>query len=183
MDIRPEAAGEADAIGELVRDAFTTAAHADGTEHLVVARLRRRGRLTVSLVAVEGGAAGGDAVVGHVAASPVRILPGEGEPDGDPGPEGWFGLGPLSVREDRRREGIGARLMTSAIDELRSRGAAGCVLLGDPDYYARFRFAHHPELGMEGLPPEAAGYFQALPLAGSVPAGLVRYDPAFFGDD
>ena len=130
-DIRdpPETPDDAPAIAALVTDAFLTAAHADGTEAAIVDGLRAAGALLLSLVATDG-----PALVGHVAASPVTIA----------GRPGWAGIGPLAVRADRRRAGIGAALMTAALDALRARGLAGAVLVGDPAYYARFGFAAEP---------------------------------------
>ncbi|HEY0953302.1 MAG TPA: GNAT family N-acetyltransferase, partial [Roseateles sp.] len=60
----------------------------------------------------------------------------------------------------------------------RAAGAAGCVLLGDPAYYARFGFAARPGLVLPGVP---ASHFQALQLDATppLPAGQVAYDAAF----
>jgi putative acetyltransferase len=162
IPIRPEAPGDAPAIAALITDAFLTAAHADGTEAAIVDGLRAAGALSLSLVALDG-----DTLAGHVAASPVTI-------DGRPG---WAGIGPLAVRDDHRRQGIGAALVTAALDALRARGLAGAVLVGDPRYYARFGFAARPGLTVPGIPDE---YVLALPFAGDAPNGAIAYHPAFF---
>jgi putative acetyltransferase len=159
--IRPERPEDAAAIGPLITAAFLTAEHRDGTEAAIVDRLRADGALLLSLVAADG-----PALVGHVAASPVTV---GGRP-------GWAGIGPLAVRADRRRQGIGARLMTAALDALRARGLAGAVLVGDPAYYARFGFAARPGLTVPGIPD---AYVLALPFAGPAPAGAIAYHPAF----
>lgn len=124
--------------------------------------LRGAGQLSVSLVAEADGA-----VVGHVAASPVTLSGGE---------RGWYGLGPVSVTPAWQGRGIGSRLVRQALDVLRARGAAGCVVLGEPGYYGRFGFAAAPALVLPGVPP---AYFQALAFAGAVPAGTVAYHAAF----
>lgn len=162
MHIRAEMPGDAAAIERVTVDAFRHAPHTGHTEQFIVRALRQRERLSVSLVAEEDGV-----VVGHVAVSPVRIS------DGD---EGWFGLGPISVVPSRQRCGVGTSLMREALVRLRALGARGCVVLGDPGYYARFGFRAEPSLILPGVPAE---YFQALSFDGRMPVGTVAYDEAF----
>jgi predicted N-acetyltransferase YhbS len=131
--------------------------------------LRDAGQLALSLVAVE---ASGDAdtVIGHVALSPVTLTP---TPDGGPD---WYGLGPLAVVPERQGQGVGSRLVRSALEHLSGLGAAGCVLLGDPAYYGRFGFRATPALVLAGVP---AAYFQALAFGGAIPEASVAYAAAF----
>ncbi|MRX50708.1 GNAT family N-acetyltransferase [Paracoccus sp. S-4012] len=167
MHFRPETAEDREVIAALIEAAFAGAAHASGREAEIVAGLRRAGGLTLSLVAEDQGA-----VVGHVAFSPVSIA-GEG---GAAAADGWFGLGPVAVRPDRQRGGVGTGLIHAGLARLRDAGARGCVVLGDPAYYRRFGFAPDPALRLDGVPPE---YFMRLVLAGPLPAGRVTYHPAF----
>jgi len=160
--IRDEHPSDIDAIAHLTEAAFANAPHTSHTEHFIVAALRKAGQLSVSLVALEG-----DDLVGHVAVSPVTLSSGD---------TGWHGLGPISVRPDRQGRGIGSALMVEAIERLKAMGSAGCVLLGDPGYYARFGFRACEQLVLPGVPTE---YFQALPLAGGIPATEVSYHIAF----
>lgn len=164
MIVRPEREGDIDAIRTLTETAFRTAPHADGTEHLVVDRLRAAGALTLSLVAEEGGM-----VVGHVAFSPVRISDGSRD---------WYGLGPLSVDPSRQGKGIGGRLAREGLDRLKAAGAGGCVVLGDPAYYSRFGFAPDPRLALDGVPPE---YFMRVAFSPVYGEGTVSYHPGFYG--
>ena len=60
------------------------------------------------------------------------------------------------------------------------RGAAGCVLLGEPAFYGRFGFKAEPQLRLPGVPPE---YFQALAFGPSRPQGTVAYHAAFDARD
>lgn len=162
LAIRQETAADVDAIDRLTRDAFLHAEHTDHTEQFIVKALRDAGALSVSLVAELAGE-----LVGHAAASPVSIS------DGTPG---WYGLGPVSVAPGHQRQGVGSQLVSHLLDALRQRGAQGCVVLGEPAYYGRFGFRAHDSLVLPGVP---AGYFQALPLDGALPAGSVRYHGAF----
>lgn len=160
MRIRPETQADHDAIGRVTTAAFATTAHASGQEARIVEALRAAGALRLSLVTECEGA-----VAGHVALSPVTL---------DDGTPGWFGLGPVSVDPDRQGRGIGAALVRAALDRLPALGAAGCVVLGDPAYYTRFGFRHHPALRYPQAPAE---YFMAL--GDAVPAATVAYHPAF----
>lgn len=66
--------------------------------------------------------------------------------------------------------------MTRALRELRTLGAAGCVVLGEPGYYARFGFGPQPSLVLPGIPPQ---YFQAIAMQGAIPSGQVAYHASF----
>lgn len=162
MEIRPERPGDEAAIAEVIEAAFALAEHRDGTEAQIVDRLREHGALSLSLVAVEG-----DAIVGHVAFSPVTI---------DGADLNWFGLGPVAVLPYLQGKGLGSSLIRNGLDRLREIGAAGCVLVGEPEYYGRFGFRADERLVYPGLPPI---YFQALPLGDDLPTGTVAYHSAF----
>lgn len=160
--IRPESPADIAAIHALTEAAFRTAAHSAGTEQFIVDALRRAGALAVSLVAVADGT-----VIGHVAVSPVTVSGGE---------SGWYGLGPISVSPPLQRTGVGSRLMHAALQALRERGAAGCLLVGDPAYYGRFGF--RPATGLEypGVPPE---YFMAVSFGPALPQGIATFHAGF----
>jgi len=160
--IRPEQEGDAAAIEAVTMAAFANAPHSDQTEQFIVRELRHAGALSISLVAEREGR-----IIGHVAVSPVQV--------GD-GSKGWYGLGPISVAPAAQGQGIGSRLMTAALQGLRDIGAEGCVLLGEPAFYARFGFEAAGRLELPGVPPE---YFQALAFRESTAHGIVRYHPAF----
>lgn len=162
MLIRDERPADAAAIHALTEAAFRDAPHTSHTEQFIVDALRRAGALEVSLVAEEP-----SGLVGHVAASPALLSEGS---------RGWFGLGPVSVTPGRQGQGIGAALVQAALQRLRERGAAGCVVLGDPAYYGRFGFRAHDGLVLPDVPPR---YFQALAFGGAIPAATVAYHRAF----
>ena len=61
-------------------------------------------------------------------------------------------LGPLAVDEASRKLGVGAALMTRALEMARQRSHGTVILLGDAPYYARFGFstAKTAELSLPG---------------------------------
>jgi putative acetyltransferase len=164
--IRPERPDDADAIHDLIVIAFEPMPFSEGTEAPIVRALRAGGELAVSLVDEEG-----DEIIGHVAFSPVTI----GGAD-----VGWYGLGPISVRPDRQRQGIGSRLGAAGRDELRSRGARGgargCALIGNPAVYGPMGFVSDEALTYRGL---GGGLVQRLLLDGESVHGELRFADAF----
>ena len=158
--VRFERRADAEDIRAVTEAAFAGERHSDGTEGSIPERLRDAGGLRLSLVAEDGGE-----VVGHVAFSPATVG-GEGN---------WVALGPVSVRPERQREGIGTRLIEGGLAQVR-RGARGCVLLGDPGTYARFGFEPAEALRWGGV---SAPYLQVLVWSGPKPSGRVAFHPAF----
>lgn len=154
--VREECPSDIAAIHAVIEAAFRDAPHTSHTEQFIVDALREAGALHLSLVAEKDGS-----VIGHVAASPVEISDAS---------TGWFGLGPLSVTPGLQCHGIGSLLMKEALRQLQARGAAGCVLLGDPTFYSRFGFHAEPDIVLPDV-PEA--YFQALAFGKTLPRGVV----------
>lgn len=165
LHIEPERPGDAHAISAIITAAFAPMPFSDGDEARVIDDLRQAGALTLSLVALTGEGE----LVGHIAFSHVQI---------DGHPCDWYGLGPVCAAPERQRQGIGSALITAGLDCLRSRGAAGCVLLGNPDYYRRFGFLSDPALTYHGQPNP---YFQRLVLEGPPAQGDASFHPAFDG--
>jgi putative acetyltransferase len=162
VKIRGETSTDLAQIEAVTVCAFLKAPHTSHTEQHIVNALRTAGTLAISLVAEAD-----NAVIGHVAISPVSISDGMTD---------WFGLGPISVLPQHQRRGVGSQLMHEALRALRERGASGCVVLGEPEYYGRFGFHADPNLVLPGVPPE---YFQAISFDASRPRGTVSYHEAF----
>ena len=141
MEIRNETSSDVSAIEAVTIAAFLNAPHTGHTEQFIVSALRKAGKLTFSLVADTN-----RSIIGHVAVSPVSISDGAA---------GWFGLGPISVTPERQGRGVGSRLMREALRILREQGAAGCVLLGEPEFYGRFGFRGDPTLILPDVPAES----------------------------
>lgn len=70
-------------------------------------------------------------LVGHGAFSPATI-------DGED--ISCFDPRQVSIDADNQGVGIGPALIRVGLEQLRSRGTAGCVVPGDPAYYSRFGF-------------------------------------------
>ena len=162
MIIRHETPFDIDVITEITAAAFADCPHGNHTEQFIVTALRAAGALTVSLVAEIDGE-----VVGHIAFSPVTI---------DGKLCGWYGLGPVSVRPDIQKKGIGKSLINAGLQRLKESGAKGCMLVVEPEYYKRFGFKNIPELILEGVPPQ---YFLALPFDESPVKGVAAFHQAF----
>ncbi len=92
----------------------------------LVEALRRRGAMTLSLVAVQAGR-----VMGQLLFSPVTIKsPWDSLPA--------VGLGPVGVFPACQRKGGGSALIRPGWSRCQQEGHQLAVVLGDPDYYARF---------------------------------------------
>jgi len=162
VQIRIERPADDVAIHELTSAAFEPMPFSSGTEAPIIRALRASGDLTLSLVAEDDGA-----IVGHIAFSPVTI---------DGVHAGWFGLGPISVRADRQRRGIGKALIARGVELLREQGASGVALIGNPDIYGRVGFESDGLLAYGDLDRRLV---QRLVLSGPPPRGELKFAPAF----
>jgi putative acetyltransferase len=153
--------------------AVTTAAFAEGAqapepvETTLLARLRADPAWlpALSLVAVGDGA-----VIGHVVCTRGYV-----------GDAPALGLGPISVRPDRQRGGVGHALMHAVLGAADATDEALVALVGDPAFYRRFGFVAASELGIVAPDPAWGRHFQARAL-NACPAGLTgtfRYAPPF----
>ena len=162
ITIRAEQPGDEATIHKLTEAAFRDMPYSDGDEQHLVDALRADGDLALSLVAEDG-----ERIVGHIAFSRVTISDGSLD---------WYGLAPVSVWPDLHGQGIGSTLVRRGVADMEAAGAKGIVLLGSPDYYARFGFEHDPQLQYPGPPAE---FFQRLVLHGPAARGVVRFAKAF----
>jgi putative acetyltransferase len=112
----------------------------------------------LSLVAADADGA----VVGHVVCTRATI-----------GRAPVLGLGPLSVRPDRQRQGVGSALMHAVLGAADALGEPLVVLLGSTEYYPRFGFRLASECGVTPKHPEWAPHFQVRTLT--------SYDPGLRG--
>ncbi len=162
--IRPENPDDYAEIHDVTRRAFAPMPYSDGDEPDLIDRLRKAEALAISLVAEKDAR-----IAGHIAFSPAYA---------DDGSQGWYALGPVAVAPELQCQNIGSALIHKGIDLLRERGAAGCILVGNPDYYTRFGFLPFPGLAPPGQPEE---YFMILPLETKRPQATVQFHMLFQG--
>ncbi len=165
IKIHPETPEDIEAIGCVNEQAF-----GKQQEKELVDKLRRHGKLIVSLVAVKE-----REVVGHIAFSPVAV---ESEKDSFPA----ITLAPLAVLPDCQKQGIGTMLMDAGLDYCRKLGHEVVFLVGHPQYYPRFGFIKAGEKGIKcefEAPPEAFMLLELQPGALAGRKGMVRFQPEF----
>lgn len=162
MWIRTETQADHAAIDELLGAAFADVPGSGQVERRIASALRDDDAMSLCLVADIDGRIAGCAMF-----SPVSIE--DGAPD-------WYGLGPVAVSPHDQRHGVGSALIRAGLAELADRGAAGCVVLGEPGYYGRFGFRNEPSLRYADAP---AQYFQALAFNDEPANGEVRYHRSF----
>lgn len=73
-------------------------------------------------------------------------------------------LGPLAVEGATQGEGVGANLMRLAIARAAMLGHGGIILIGDPEYYARFGFSADRTIGLLMPAPVERRRFLGLEL-------------------
>jgi putative acetyltransferase len=66
--------------------------------------------------------------------------------------------------------------MREGLSLLKTSGAKGCALVGDPGYYERFGFRSLPDLVIDGVPPQ---YFLAFLFEESKTSGTVVFHEGF----
>lgn len=166
ITIRPERPGDDDAIRHVVAAAFGSDVEADLVERI---RSSPEYEPELALVAVDD-AETEPTVVGHAMISRAELRRAHGV-----APASIVMLSPLAVAPDRQRQGIGDRLVRTAVAAADGRGEPLVVVEGDPSYYGRFGFEpasrHGVVLPLPDWAPDEAG--QVLRLA--------RYDPDLIG--
>ena len=166
--IRSERVADHPAIGAVVRAAF---AHHPDEVASFVERIRASEHFVPELALVAEDASG---VIGHVMLSWVglesrlrdRIL----------------NLTPMSVRPDRQRSGVGARLIHAVLGRAEDAGEPAVIVEGIPAYYPRFGFERASPLGFTAPHPkipDAAFMVKRLPGYDPELAGRIVYPTAF----
>jgi putative acetyltransferase len=90
-------------------------------------------------------------------------------------------LGPLGVRPEHHRRGVGTALVHTVLGGADARDEPMLVLLGDPAYYSRFGFEPADPLGVAPPDPGWTTRFQLRRLSAwaDAPRGKFRYAAAF----
>lgn len=166
MRLRAEHDGDQEGI-RAVHEQTAGVAEAD-----LVDALRAEGAVACSLVATDADGA----IIGHVLLSRARLVPGG---------ETIHALAPLGVLPGHDGQGVGTALCRQALTQAATPGLAGTVVLGDPAFYARFKF--RPARARGVFPPvedwpDAAWMMRQGPSSWPPeppPGGVVEYPEAF----
>ena len=127
MQIREANLNDSEGIKNLHLQAFDIS-EAEQVSDLAVDLLHDKSSVNIiSLVAVDG-----DAIIGHVAFSPV-FLEGTDEHIG-------YILAPLAVLPANQHSSVGSALVKHGLDIISSTGGYLVFVYGDPAYYSRFGF-------------------------------------------
>ena len=169
--IRREAARDSAVIHAITAAAFSRPGQSPGQdppEAGLVGELRASPAWLphLSLVAVTAA----DEVIGHVLCT-----------RGHAGTVPALALGPLSVRPDRQRRGVGSALMHAILGAADALGEPLVALLGEPAYYRRFGF--RPAADYQITPPRPGWHlhFQVRVLTAYQPwmHGMFAYPEPF----
>jgi putative acetyltransferase len=165
--IRRECAADRAVVADVVAAAFATDDGSEPVEVRLLEALRRcEERLArLSLVAEQDGQ-----VVGHVVCSRAWVDQAE-----------VVALGPLAVRPDLQRTGIGSALVHAVLAAAEALDEPLVALLGHSDYYPRFGFRRGDGLGVRPPVDSWGAHFQVRPLTGYDPSlrGTFRYARPF----
>jgi putative acetyltransferase len=163
--IRPAQPQDAPGIRRLLQAAFQADEEAD-----LVEALRQAKHAALELVVEDAGQ-----IIGQVLFSPISV---QGAPIDK---AGAVALAPMAIQPGFQRRGIGTTLLRDALHNLTQQGKSYVVVLGDPEYYARFGFYPAGEHGLSCEFRAPPGAFQILALQPSFrfPSGVVRFSPAF----
>jgi len=163
LTIRWETPEDKVAIRNVNEEAFSQKEEAE-----IIEKLRNRGVLTISLVAIQDGE-----IVGHIAFSPVVI---ESESSNFEA----IALAPMAVLPMYQRQGIGSEMVRAGLEECRRLGHEIVVVLGHPDYYPRFGFILAKPKGIDcefEVPEEAWMILELREAALAGRRGVVRFQP------
>lgn len=121
--IRQENKNNYKAVYDLVKEAFASAEHADGTEQDLVERLRKSDAFVeeLSLVALDN-----DKIVGYILFTKVIL-----------GNTNSLGLAPLAILPSYQKQGIGTMLLQKGHALAKDLGYQYSIVLGSEKYYPR----------------------------------------------
>lgn len=142
-------------------------------EAQIIEKLRSRGVLTISLVAVQD-----KEIVGHIAFTLVKV-------ESEHSSFNAIALAPMSVLPAYQRKGIGSQLVRAGLEECRRLGHEIVVVLGHPDYYPHFGFIPAKPKGIDcefQVPDEAWMILELREGALAGRRGTVKFQPEFSED-
>lgn len=165
--IRPETQSDQNAIREVNEQAFGRPLEAN-----VVEKVRQSANFIpeLSLVAEREGM-----IIGHILFSELTI---EGES------RSWtvLALGPIAVRPEFQKQGIGGQMIQAGFERAASLGYGVVVLIGHPTYYPRFGFVPAGHFGLKcsiSVPDDVFMAYLLHPNGLDGIQGTVVFPPAF----
>jgi len=168
LTIRQETQEDMPAIRYVNEQAFGGTVEAD-----IVEKLRHRGALTLSLVAMQN-----NEIIGHIAFSPVKV-------ESERSSFEAIALAPMAILPAYQHRGIGSQLVRAGLEECHRLGYKAVIVLGHPDYYPRFGFVPASTFNLRCEYPVPEEAFMALELSTGALAnvsGIVKYQPEFQDD-
>lgn len=168
LTIRQETEQDYPEVYQLIKTAFSTAEHADGTEQDLVVRLRNSRAFIpeLSLVAEQNGT-----LVGYILFTKA-CLPQTAA----------LALAPLAVLPTSQQQGVGTALIKEGHRIAKALGYEISVVLGSEQYYPRMGYRPASEFGI--VPPFEVSEknFMAINLTAQALEchGTLEYDAAFF---
>lgn len=128
------------------------AAFGRSDEGRLVERLRDENLIAASIVAIEN-----DQIVGNAVFSRLSV-------EGLEEPPSLLALAPVAVTPDYQSRGIGSRIVRYGLAVCAQRDYAGVLVLGDPEYYARFGFSADLATRVRSPYSDAGRHWMALEL-------------------
>lgn len=173
--IRQEQIKDYSETEKVVELAFANAEHSDGTEHTLVARLRKSDAFVpeLSIVAINEH---NSSIIGHILLTKINIVSDNQTAES-------LALAPLSVLPEYQRKGVGKQLIHEALDKAKELGYHSVVVLGHPEYYPKFGFKKASLWGIKApfeVPDEALMAIELYENALDNVSGVIEYSSAFF---
>ena len=164
MQIRVEQPSDYQATSEIILQAFR-----QDNEVRLVEKIRKSDRYIPNLSLD----AEIDGVVGHILFSYVDLV--------NDVTYKVLGLAPLAVRSPNQKQGIGSALVREGLARANAMGETMAIVLGHPQFYARFGFEPSIRYGIESPFPVPDDFFMVKTLDGyqNNHKGKVIYPPAF----
>lgn len=173
INIREELKSDYEVVEKLTEEAFKNAEHSDGSEHLLVKRLRSSDSFIeeLSLVAECDGK-----IVGHCLLTKGKIKSGDKYFE-------TLALAPVSVSPKYQNKAIGSKLIEKALEKARKLGYGSVIVLGHDKYYPRFGFRPASSYEITApfeVPNEAFMAIELTKGALSEVSGVMVYAKEFF---
>lgn len=172
--IRQENLVDIPQVQDLVEKAFKNAEYTDGSEHLLVEKLRRSKSFIPQLSLVASGVK--NEITGHILFTPIQILREDGSFQQS------LALAPVSVSPTYQNKGIGGLLINRGHDIAKELGFKSVILLGHPTYYPKFGYKPASLWNIKApidVPDEAFMAIELYPNSLCNASGRVKYPNEF----